>query len=306
MKGYSIAVHGGAGTILRSDLTPEAELAYREALLGAVEAGSLILRSDGLALDAVEAAVRFLEDCPLFNAGRGSVFTSEGVHEMDASIMDGRGLAAGAVAMVRGVRNPVSLARRVMEDGRYVLLCGEGAERFARERGLDFEAPEFFFTEMRYRQWQRAVRAGQVALDHNSSKFGTVGAVAIDRSGHLAAATSTGGLTNKQYGRVGDSCLIGSGTYARDGVCAVSATGYGEFFMRGVVAHDIAALMEYKGLTLEAACREVILEKQVALGGEGGVIAVDGAGNIALIFNSEGMYRGWEREGEKAEWGIWF
>lgn len=302
---YRIAVHGGAGTILRSDLTPEKETAYREALLAAVEAGALILDKDGSALDAVEAAVRSLEDCSLFNAGKGSVFTSEGTHEMDASIMDGGTLEAGAVGMVKGVRNPITLARKVLQGSKHVLLCGPGAEQFAREMNIPFEDPAYFYDEARYRQWQGVLKANQVALDHNSNKFGTVGAVACDRAGHLAAATSTGGLTNKKYGRVGDSPLIGAGTYANDRTCAISATGYGEFFMRGVVAYDISALMEYQGLSLEAACRKVILEKQVALGGEGGVIGVDAAGNIALVFNSEGMYRGWEQEGGAAGWGIW-
>jgi beta-aspartyl-peptidase (threonine type) len=304
-KKYTIAIHGGAGTILRSDLTPEKERAYREALLAAVEAGAGLLRAGGSALDAVETAVRSLEDCNLFNAGKGSVFTTEGKHEMDASIMDGRTLEAGAVGMVQGVRNPVSLARRVMERSGHVLLCGAGAEQFARDQGVAFEPPGYFYDEARYRQWQGVLKANRVALDHNSNKFGTVGAVALDHSGNLAAATSTGGLTNKKYGRVGDSPLIGAGTYANNASCAVSATGYGEFFMRGVVSYDVSALMEYQGLSLEAACRKVIMEKQVALGGEGGVIAVDGLGNLALIFNSEGMYRAWEREGETAGWGIW-
>ena len=302
---YSIAIHGGAGTIRRSDLTPEKETAYQRALLAAVEAGAAILRRGGSALDAVEASVRNLEDCSLFNAGKGSVFTSEGTHEMDASIMDGRTLQAGAVGMVQGVRNPVSLARKVMEASRHVLLCGPGAAQFARETGLPFEKASYFYDEARYRQWQGVLKADQVALDHNSNKFGTVGAVACDRAGNLAAATSTGGLTNKKYGRVGDSPLIGAGTYANNATCAISATGYGEFFMRGVVAFDVSALMEYRGLSLADACRKVILEKQVALGGEGGVIGVDNRGEVALVFNSEGMYRGWEREGAEPQWGIW-
>ncbi|MBK7410832.1 MAG: isoaspartyl peptidase/L-asparaginase [Saprospirales bacterium] len=302
---YSIAIHGGAGTILRSDLTPEKEQAYREALLAAVEAGATILKQSGSAMDAVEAAVRGLEDCSLFNAGKGSVFTNEGTHEMDASIMDGRTLEAGAVGMVKGIRNPITLARKVMDDSKHVLLCGAGAEQFGREMGVAFADSDYFYDEARFQQWQRVLQANQVALDHNSNKFGTVGAVACDHAGNLAAATSTGGLTNKKYGRVGDSPLIGAGTYANNATCAISATGYGEFFMRGVVAYDVAALMEYKGLSLEAACRKVILEKQVALGGEGGVIGVDTFGNIALIFNSEGMYRAWAQEGKDVGWGIW-
>ncbi|MBK8492232.1 MAG: isoaspartyl peptidase/L-asparaginase [Saprospirales bacterium] len=302
---YSIAIHGGAGTILRSDLTPEKEQAYREALLAAVEAGATILKQSGSAMDAVEAAVRSLEDCSLFNAGKGSVFTNEGTHEMDASIMDGRTLEAGAVGMVKGIRNPITLARKVMDDSKHVLLCGAGAEQFGREMGVAFADSDYFYDEARFQQWQGVLQANQVALDHNSNKFGTVGAVACDHAGNLAAATSTGGLTNKKYGRVGDSPLIGAGTYANNATCAISATGYGEFFMRGVVAYDVSALMEYKGLSLEAACRKVILEKQVALGGEGGVIGVDTFGNIALIFNSEGMYRAWAQEGEDVGWGIW-
>ena len=302
---YSIAIHGGAGTILRSDLTAEKELAYREALLAAVEAGATILKQSGSAVDAVEAAVRSLEDCSLFNAGKGSVFTNEGTHEMDASIMDGRTLEAGAVGMVKGIRNPINLARKVMEGSRHVLLCGAGAEQFGREMGVAFADSDYFYDEARFQQWQGVLQANQVALDHNSNKFGTVGAVACDRAGNLAAATSTGGLTNKKYGRVGDSPLIGAGTYANNATCAISATGYGEFFMRGVVAYDVSALMEYKGLSLEAACRKVILDKQVALGGEGGVIGVDTRGDIALIFNSEGMYRAWAKEGKDVGWGIW-
>lgn len=300
MSKYALAIHGGAGTILRSEMTPEKEKAHEEALLVALQAGKAILKEGGAALDAVEAAVRELEDCEYFNAGRGSVFTYEGRHEMDASIMCGKTLNAGAVAMVQGVKNPISLARRVMEATEHVLLCGPGARQFAREQGLEEAPPEYFFSEFRHRQLENARARGKAQLDH-SQKYGTVGAVACDKRGHIAAATSTGGLTNKKYGRVGDSPIIGAGTYANNQTCAVSCTGYGEYFLRGVVAYDVSCLMEYRGMGLEEAAHHAIHHRQLALGGDGGLIAVDARGNIALPFNSAGMYRAWVKEGEVEE-----
>ncbi|MCO6479396.1 MAG: isoaspartyl peptidase/L-asparaginase [Phaeodactylibacter sp.] len=304
MSKYALAIHGGAGTILRSEMTAEKEKAHEQALLAALQAGEAILKEGGAALDAVEAAVRALEDCEYFNAGRGSVFTHEGRHEMDASIMCGKTLEAGAVAMVQGVKNPICLARRVLEASEHVLLCGAGARQFAREQGLEEAPPEYFYSEFRHRQLEEARARGKAQLDH-SRKYGTVGAVACDRHGHTAAATSTGGLTNKKYGRVGDSPIIGAGTYANNRTCAVSCTGYGEYFLRGVVAYDLSCLMEYRGMGLEAAAYHAIHHRQLALGGDGGLIAVDNKGNIALPFNSAGMYRAWVKEGEKSSVGIY-
>lgn len=288
-----IAVHGGAGTILKSLMTPEKESAYQRALHEAMDAGYALLDRGGSSLDAVEAAVMSLEDCPLFNAGRGAVFTHEGTHEMDASIMEGKSLKAGAVAAIRNVRNPVQLARTVMERSEHVLLIGSGAETFAKRMDLRFETDDYFFTKERYDQLLEIRDSGTTQLDHASEKkFGTVGAVALDQHGNLAAATSTGGMTNKFFGRVGDTPVIGAGTYADNKTCAVSCTGHGEFFLRAVVAYDISRLMEYKGLKLEEACSFVVKDKLVSLGGEGGVIAVDAEGNHCLAFNSDGMYRG--------------
>jgi len=300
MNTYGIAIHGGAGTITRSLLTSEKEKAYRQGLSDALAAGENILRAGGSAMDAVIAAVVSLEDCPLFNAGRGSVFTAEGFHEMDASLMRGDNLDAGAVAGVSGVKNPVLLAKAIMEKSDHVLLAGKGAEAFAREQGLVFETESYFHDEFRWNQLQEAKREGRVQLDHTAPedrKFGTVGAVARDKNGHLAAATSTGGMTNKKFNRIGDSPVIGAGTYANNTTCAVSCTGHGEFFIRAVVAYDISCLMEYKGLTLQQACQVVVMDKLVKIGGEGGLIAIDHTGQIELPFNSEGMYRGFVKEG---------
>lgn len=304
MQKYSLAIHGGAGAILRSEMTPERELGYRSALLAALGVGEAVLKNGGSALAAVEAAVVALEDNELFNAGRGSVFTHEGTNEMDASIMCGEKLQAGAVAMVQGVKNPILLARRVMEASEHVFLCGAGAFRFAQEQGLEEAPPEYFFSPFRFRQLEEARARGLVQLDH-SRKYGTVGAVACDAHGNLAAATSTGGLTNKKYGRIGDSPIIGSGTYANNRTCAVSCTGHGEYFIRGVIAYDLSCLMEYKGMSLQEAADFVIHHKQQALGGDGGLIAADARGNLALPFNSAGMYRAWVREGEEAGVGIY-
>jgi beta-aspartyl-peptidase (threonine type) len=280
-------------------MTTEREASHRRALQQALTAGEQVLAAGGSALTAVEAAVKSLEDCEYFNAGRGSVFTHDGRNEMDASIMCGATLNAGAVAMVEGVKNPVSLSRLVMERSDHVFLCGPGAQEFARDLEVPILEPDYFFSDFRYQQLEEARAKNRVQLDH-SDKFGTVGAVALDLSGNLAAATSTGGLTNKRYGRVGDSSVIGSGTYANNATCAVSCTGYGEYFLRGVVAYDVSCLMEYQGLSLAEAADRVINHKQAAMGGDGGLIAVDHKGQIALPFNSEGMYRGWVRKGEKA------
>ena len=300
---FSLAIHGGAGTIARASLTTTAEQDYRAALQAALQAGTAVLAGGGAALDAVETAVRSLEDCPLFNAGRGAVFTHEGHHEMDAALMDGASGRAGAVAGVREVQNPIRAARLVMEATEHVLLAYPGADELAREHGLPLQPPAYFFTEFRHRQLQEAIAAGRMQLDHAAIsaavpladpnwKKGTVGAVARDQHGCLAAATSTGGMTNKRYARIGDTPLIGAGTWA-DARCAISCTGHGEYFIRAVAAHDIACLMEYRGLALAEACRVVVHDKLAPAGGEGGLIAVDAAGHLALPFNSEGMYRAW-------------
>ena len=321
MNKTALAIHGGAGTILRSEMTPELELEYRGGLENALRVGWEILQKGGSSLDAVEATVAALEDFPLFNAGRGSVFTHEGKNEMDAAIMDGQNLKAGAVAIVRNVKNPVKLARLVMEKTEHVLLAGDGAIQFAEEMNVELADDSYFYTDHRWKQLEEAIAAGRVQLDHsapssppfkggvasasddgvvlsdpqsairNPQSKGTVGAVACDANGNLAAATSTGGLTNKKFGRVGDTAIIGSGTYAENSTCAVSCTGHGEFFMLGVTAYDLAARMKYKGLGLEDAARETI-EHLTTIGGKGGLIAVDRLGNVVLPFNSEGMYRG--------------
>ncbi|HLP72882.1 MAG TPA: isoaspartyl peptidase/L-asparaginase [Bacteroidales bacterium] len=286
---YAIAVHGGAGVKERKELSPELEERYLQGLRQAINAGYSILESRGRALDAVEAAVASLENNDLFNAGKGSVFTADETHEMEASIMNGSNLDAGAVCGIRNVRNPVRLARTVLEKSIHLFLAGRGAEKFARENNLPFEPDDYFYSAERYQQ----LRVSKILKPQGT---GTVGAVAIDFSGNLAAATSTGGLTNKNYGRVGDSPLIGAGTYANNSTCAVSCTGDGEYFIRAVAAYDISALLEYSGLSLREACEKVILEKLPAIGGEGGAIAVDIEGNIEMIFNSNGMYRGYRKE----------
>ncbi len=293
---YSLAVHGGAGTIDRAAITAEQESGYRKALLSALEAGEGILAGGGSSLDAVKAAVVSLENCPLFNAGKGSVFTHEGRHEMDASIMCGRTLEAGAVAGVSHVRNPILLADLVRVKTNHVFLYGHGAEMLAKENQVPFEAPDYFHDDFRYKQWLAVRDSDHMRLDHfvenKEKKFGTVGAVACDRYGNLAAATSTGGMTNKRYNRIGDTPLIGAGNYANNKSCAVSCTGHGEYFIRSVVAYDVSCLMEYKGLSLKEACSVVVHDKLVKLGGEGGLIAVDVTGAVEMVFNSEGMYRG--------------
>ena len=296
---FALAIHGGAGTIARASLSPDDEKRYRVALEAALGIGYDLLRDGGAALDAVEAAVRSLEDCPLFNAGRGAVFTHDGHHEMDAALMSGHNRLAGAVAGVRQVQNPIRAARLVMEQTEHVLLSYPGADELAREHGLPLQPVEYFFTQKRYDQLQDAFAVGKMQLDHAADpnwKKGTVGAVARDQHGHLAAATSTGGMTNKRYSRIGDTPLIGAGTWA-DARCAISCTGNGEYFIRAVAAYDVACLMEYKGLSLEEAARIVVQDKLAPVGGEGGLIAVDAAGNVTLPFNSEGMYRASRVEG---------
>ena len=300
---YTIAIHGGAGTILRSHLTPEKELVYRRGLEDALLGAEQVLAANGSAIDAVERAVMLLEDNILFNAGRGAVFTHGGKNEMDAAIMDGRRLRAGACTCVEGVRNPVKLARAIMERSDHVFLSGTGAAEFAQRMDIPFEKPEYFFSQDRYDQLLRAREADRIILDHthlNDKKFGTVGAVALDTQGNLAAATSTGGMTNKRFGRIGDSPVIGSGTYANNNSCAVSCTGHGEYFIRYVAAYDVSCLMEYKGYSLRRACEEVMMKKLRDAGGEGGLVAVDAKGNAELVFNSEGMYRGFKKAGEPA------
>lgn len=294
MNPISIAIHGGAGTILKSEMNAEKELQYQEALQDALDAGYAVLENNGTALDAVERAVVVLENCPLFNSAKGSVFNALGKHEMDASIMDGKSTLAGAVCGVHNIQNPVSLARQVMEQTEHVLLMGEGAMDFAATIGFPFIDDDYFYDEYRYKQWLKIKDTESFQLDHSTEKdkkFGTVGAVALDAQGNIAAATSTGGMTNKKFGRVGDSPIIGAGTYAKNATCAVSCTGSGEYFLRGVVAYDVACLIEHKNLSLHDACEEVVQHRLKNIGGDGGLIAVDTKGNIVLSFNTEGMYR---------------
>ena len=308
MSNFSIAIHGGAGTLVKGMMTPEKELAYKNALQIALNQGYEILENGGSAIDAVEMAVISLENSPLFNAGKGSVFTAEGTHEMDASIMDGKTLNAGAVSLVSEIKNPISLARDVMEKSEHVFLAADGAMKFAKKMGHDLLDDSYFYDEFRHRQWLDIKDTDNFQLDHSAkkdSKFGTVGAVACDCEGNLAAATSTGGMTNKRYGRVGDSPMIGSGNYANNTTCAVSCTGSGEFFIKGVIAYDVSCLMEFKGLTLEEAASETIHKRILKIGGDGGLIAVDAKGNIAMPFNTEGMYRACKSSKGKTETAIY-
>ncbi len=301
MQKISLAIHGGAGTILKELMTPELEKEYLQGLHEALAAGYVLLEKGGNAVDAVKTAVMVLEDNILFNAGRGSVFTKQGVHEMDAAIMDGKDLGAGAVAGVRNIRNPVELAMEVMQNSNHVFLSGAGANEFALNRKIKMEPDEYFFSQFRYDQWKQMSDSDGYALDHSQQKveqlmrdkkFGTVGAVACDANGNIAAATSTGGMTNKRYGRIGDSPVIGAGNYANNKTCAISCTGHGEPFIKAVAAYDVSCLMEYKNMNLYDAMNEVVNKKLVAIEGEGGMIGVDVAGNIAMLFNSAGMYRG--------------
>jgi L-asparaginase / beta-aspartyl-peptidase len=302
---FGIAIHGGAGTLPRAEMSGEAEQKYRAGLHEAIDAGYALLRDGGTSLDAVTCSVALLEDNPLFNAGRGSVFTLDGRNELDASIMEGRTLKAGAVCGVTRIRNPVRLARAVMENSEHVMLAGSGAEEFASSQGFSFVPPSYFSTAERWRQLER-IRSGELGLSgHTISHVGTVGAVAVDSFGHLAAATSTGGMTGKRFQRIGDSPIIGAGTYADDRSCAVSATGHGEIFIRAAVAHDICARMRYGGRGLGEAAREVIFMELPALGGEGGVIAIDARGEIAMEFNSEGMFRASRKADEETRIAVY-
>ncbi|OBX24308.1 MULTISPECIES: isoaspartyl peptidase/L-asparaginase family protein [Bizionia] len=306
---FAIVIHGGAGTILKKNMTAEDEAAYEAKLEEAIRVGHKILSDGGSSLDAVEKTINILEDSPLFNAGKGAVFTNAETNELDASIMDGKTLNAGASAGTKTVKNPINLARAIMENSPHVMLSGLGAEKFAQEQGITIVDSSYFFTENRFNGLKRVKereekapsdRASKEETDNKSafydtaikdSKFGTVGCVALDKNGNLAAGTSTGGMTNKRWGRIGDAPIIGAGTYANNNTCAVSSTGWGEFFIRAMVAHDISALMDYKGLTLQEAAREVIQKKVPELGGDGGIIAVDKFGNLVMEFNTAGMYR---------------
>jgi beta-aspartyl-peptidase (threonine type) len=309
MKPYSLVIHGGAGTILKSDMTPELENAYINGLEESLNDGYKLLEKGGTAVDVVRAAITALENNVLFNAGRGSVFTKKGVQEMDAAIMSGSDLAAGAVTGVRNVMNPIELAYEVMMNSNHVFLSGKGANDFAIKQGLKLMPDDYFFSKFRYDQWKEIRDSDNYYLDHThqditelmkDKKFGTVGAVACDVHGNIAAATSTGGMTNKKYGRIGDSPVIGAGTYANNLTCAISCTGHGEPFIRAVAAHDVSSLMEYKGLSLQDAMQEVVHHKLINLKGEGGMIGVDANGNTAMVFNSAGMYRAMQKSnGEK-------
>ncbi|NVJ98258.1 MAG: isoaspartyl peptidase/L-asparaginase [Alphaproteobacteria bacterium] len=307
---YALVIHGGAGTITPDKLTPELEATIRKDLLAALAAGQRILAQNGSALDAITETIQVLENSPHFNAGRGAVFTAEGTNELDSSIMDGRNLDAGAISGVRNIKNPITLARAVMEKSPHVMMQGHGAEAFAKEQGIETANDAYFHTDHRWQQYEdaKARKAGPL-LDHDGKgtsqegpsinkatngdyKFGTVGAVALDRAGNLAAGTSTGGMTLKMHGRVGDSPIIGAGTYANNQSCAVSATGHGEFFIRATVARNICALMEYAGLGLQEAADQIVLQQLVEMKGEGGIIAIDKEGNISMTFNTPGMFRG--------------
>lgn len=281
-KEWALVIHGGAGVITRDLMTPEMDSAYRTVLNEAIITGSKILAEGGTALDAVEKTIHLMEDSPLFNAGKGSVFTNEGINEMDAAIMDGSDLNAGSVAGLKSIKNPISAARAVMERSVHVMLSGDGAAKFAVQQGLEQVDPSYFYTERRYNQLTDAI---------SREKNGTVGCCALDKGGNLAAGTSTGGMTNKRYNRIGDAPIIGAGTYANNSTCAVSATGHGEYFIRWTVAHDISALMEYNNLSLDEAADRVINHKLAEAGGTGGVVGVDRYGNIAMPFNTEGMFR---------------
>lgn len=303
---YVLVIHGGAGTILKSQMTPEKEKAYTESLNAALEKGQAVLQKGGTALDAVEATVRYLEDNPLFNAGKGAVFTNEGKNELDAAIMNGQTLAAGSVAGVTTIRNPITAARAVMEKSPHVMMAGKGAEKFAAQQGLEIVDPSYFYTEERWKGLQRAKREDSLKAnqpgalrqpENKDYKYGTVGAVALDQHGNLAAATSTGGMTNKKFGRIGDAPIIGAGTYANNKTVAISGTGWGEFFIRLVMAKSISDMMQYGKMTLKASSDEMVMKQLPALGGDGGLIAVDKDGNIAMPFCTEGMYRGFVKEG---------
>jgi len=299
---FAIIIHGGAGTILKKNMSPEKEKAYQDKLTEAISTGHHILKAGGSSLDAVIKTIQVMEESPLFNAGKGAVFTHEGTNELDASIMTGQDLNAGAVAGVSNVKSPIALAQAVMQHSPHVLLSGKGASTFAKEQGLDLVDPSYFYTEKRFQSLQKVKEKMKAEQDHTSttafydpdirdSKFGTVGCVALDKQGNITAGTSTGGMTNKRWNRIGDSPIIGAGTYANNATCGVSSTGWGEYFIRGMVAHDISAMMAYKGVSLKAATTEVIQHKLKQLGGTGGVVALDKQGHMVYEFNTAGMYR---------------
>jgi len=308
MKNFSLAIHGGAGTLVKGMMTPDLEAQYKTALQNALDKGYAILEHGGTTIEVVEKAVITLEDSPLFNAGKGSVFTANGTHEMDASFMDGKTLNAGAVSLITGIKNPISLAKDVMEKSEHVFLAGIGAIEFAKANGYAIEDESYFYDEFRHQQWLEIKDSDSFQLDHSAkkdSKFGTVGAVACDQNGNIAAATSTGGMTNKKWGRIGDSPMIGAGNYANNKTCAVSCTGSGEFFIRAVVAYDVSCLMEHKNMSLKDASNEVIHNRILKIKGDGGLIAVDSKGNIAMPFNTEGMYRACKSSNGKEEISIY-
>ena len=299
IQNFGIVIHGGAGTILKENMSDSLEQAYKTKLEEAIRTGHEILANGGTALEAIQRTINIMENSPLFNSAKGAVFTNEGKNELDASIMDGKTLNAGAIAGVTNVKNPINLAYEVMVNSDHVLLSGEGAEQFAKEQGLEIVDPEYFYTEKRFKSMERAREREKKEINKTAfydpflkdEKFGTVGCAALDKNGNLAAGTSTGGMSNKKYNRIGDSPIIGAGTYANNKTCAISSTGWGEYFIRGVVAYDISALMEYKGLSLQEAAAEVIQKKQPELGGNGGIIAIDHEGNMVTEFNTAGMYR---------------
>jgi beta-aspartyl-peptidase (threonine type) len=310
MKNFAIVLHGGAGTILKENMTPELEKEYLAKMDEALEKGYDTLKKGGKSADAVVAAIMVLEDSPLFNAGKGSVFTADGKNEMDAAIMDGKTLKSGAVAGVHKIINPITAARCILEKSEHVMMVGDGAENFAKSCNCEFADSAYFYTEKRYQQLLKAKENEKVELDHGSGKkdpdvkdkkHGTVGVVALDVYGNICAGTSTGGMTNKKYGRIGDSPIIGAGTYANNKTCGVSCTGHGEYFIRAVAAHDVSALMEYKGYTVEKAANEVVNKKLKEMGGEGGLIAMDAQGNITMPFNTAGMYRAYKKSDGKKE-----
>ncbi len=321
MENFAIIIHGGAGTILKENMSPELEQQYKDKLNEAMKTGYDILSKGGTSMDAVIATIKVMEDSPLFNAGKGAVFANDGTNSMDAAVMDGKTNKAGAVAGVHTVRNPIEAARAVMEKSPHVMLSGDGADKFAKEQGLKIEDPKYFYDEKRWKQFQEMKKKDDIKLDHSSDtsgyvkptdiefsgdkKFGTVGCVALDKYGNLAAGTSTGGMTNKKWGRIGDSPIIGAGTYANNKTCGVSCTGHGEYFIRNVVAYDVSALMEYKGMTVDQAANEVVMKKLKAQEAEGGLIAMDSKGNITMPFNTPGMYRGYIKSDGKPWIGIY-
>ncbi|GJM32800.1 MAG: isoaspartyl peptidase/L-asparaginase [Saprospiraceae bacterium] len=300
---YAIVIHGGAGTILKKNMTDEKEAAYNEALNAALDIGEKVLQEGGTSGDAVVQTIMYLENSPLFNAGKGAVFNNAGKNEMDASYMDGATRNAGAVGGVTIVKNPILAARAVMEKSEHVMLTGAGAEQFAKEQGIETVDPQYFFTQDRWDALQKAKASEDqstgMKLEDNDFKYGTVGCVALDKYGNITAGTSTGGMTNKRYNRIGDSPIIGAGTYANNETCGVSCTGHGEFFIRYAVAYDVSAMMEYLGLTVDVAAKAVVNKKLVDVGGSGGLIALDHLGNVSMPFNTEGMYRGYAKPGER-------